>query len=380
MNDSPHTATTAPSIALFLPTTRGGGAERNFLRLAGGLRDRGYDVTVVVADTRGPNRTWVPDGVELVDLRMWLLPLSLFPLARFLRRRRPDVLLSALNGANVVALAARMLARTAVPMVVTERNTLSQWRADARTIRRRWIIPWLVRRLYPRAERVVGVSQGVADDLAEFTGIERARIDAIPNPVVDEQLAERAAGQAQDAEVVADGPVVVSVGRLVPHKDHPTLLRAFAKTRGEIPGAQLVVLGDGPARRSIERQVSELGLDDAVHLLGFLDNPYAWMARSQVLAMSSRYEGLPTVIIEALACGARVVATDCPSGSAEILEHGRWGWLVDIGDVDGFATALTAALRAGRWPAPPDEALDRYRPDAVLDAYEQLIAPLLARP
>jgi glycosyltransferase involved in cell wall biosynthesis len=139
----------------------------------------------------------------------------------------------------------------------------------------------------------------------------------------------------------------------------------------------LVIIGDGPGRRAIERQRDALGLGDAVLLPGFQDNPYAWMRRADVFALSSRYEGLPTVLIEALACGARVVATDCPSGSAEILEDGRWGTLVPVGDAPAFAAALLDTLPRGRWPRHPSTPLERFRPDAVLDRFAALIDGLV---
>ena len=368
------------AIALFLPSLSGGGAERNVLRLGAALSASGYTVVVVVADARGPNRAWVPDDVELVDLGARRAATALVPLARFLRRRRPGVLVSALNSANVVALAARELARVEVPVVVSERNTITAWKAGAEGFRRRHVIPWLVRRLYPRADRLVAVSDGAARDLARFLDLPEEDVVAIPNPVVDPRLTQLAADPLPtrwDAWI-GDAPLVLSVGRLTRQKDHGLLLRAYAVVRQRMPQARLAILGTGDTISEIERLRDELELRDTVLLPGFDDNPYRWMARAQVVALTSRYEGLPTVLIEALACGARVVATDCPSGPSEILAGGRWGQLVPVGDVDGFADALLASLRSGRWPAPPTAALDRYRVERVADEYRALIDPMVA--
>ncbi len=366
-------------IALFVPTLRGGGAERNMLRLADDLASRGNRVTVIVADARGRYHHLIPTEVELVDLGVRFLPTSVVPLARWLRTHPVDVVLSAINGANVVALAARMLARAEVPIVVSERNALTQWMRDGFDPQRRWIIPWMVKRLYPRADAIVAVSQATAADLAGFLGIEPSDITVTGNPVVGRQLThamdEAIAGEW--AEQLDGVRTVLSVGRLVDQKNHDQLVRAFASLIADGVDARLVLLGEGPRDAALAALCSALGISDHVVHVGFQPNPYPWMARADVVALTSRYEGLPTVIIEALACGARVVATDAPGGAAEILEGGRWGQLVPVDDVAATTRALRVALDAGRWPQPPAGALDRYTVDRVVDAHLAVIDPLL---
>ena len=371
----------APSIALFLPTLRGGGAERVMLRLADELLTTEYEVVVVVADARGPYRPLVPAPAEFVDLGVRFLPTSVIPMARWLRRRRPDAVLSAINGANVVALAARELSRIDVPIVVTEHNTLSQWRADLASIQRRWVIPWLMRRLYPRADGIVAVSRASARDLSSFLGVDEGEVQTIVNPVVDDDLVRQATEPLPRdwASRLGEDPLVVAVGRIVSQKDPELLVRAFARVLEQRPDAKLAFLGEGDLHRATERLRDRLGLTNAVWFAGFQNNPYAWMARADVVASSSRYEGLPTVLIEALACGARIVATDCPGGSAEILEDGRWGRLVDVGDEEALAEAILDALLQGRWPQPPKEAVNRYRPPNVVRDYLTVLEPLLHR-
>ncbi|MEX0741275.1 MAG: glycosyltransferase, partial [Phycisphaeraceae bacterium] len=187
-------------VGIFLPTLRGGGAERNMLRLAEGLVARGMRVTVVVADERGPLRGHVPADATFVNLGARILALSLVPFIRWLRTRPVDVVIAAINGANVVALAGRSLSGVDVPIIVSERNTLSEWRTDGWSPDRRWIIPWLVRRLYPRAEAIVAVSQATADDLSNFTGIDGARIDVVEGgePLGGEPLGPGGPGPAHD--------------------------------------------------------------------------------------------------------------------------------------------------------------------------------------
>jgi len=367
------------SIAFFLPTLGGGGAERNILRLAAGLGRLGHPILVIVASAGGPNEAWIPPDAELIDLHAGRVAKSVVPLARVLRERTPGVLVSALDEANLAALAARWWSGVAVPVVVTSRVAQSAGDAHARGLRARLVIPWLVRRWYRWADRIVSVSRAGAADLAQVLGLPPSRVVAIANPVLDEQLT-RLQGEPLHHPWVADlggAPLVVAVGRLAPQKDFPLLVRAFARARQSVPDARLAILGDGDERATLERLRSELALDDAVLLPGFQANPYAWMRRASVLALSSRFEGLPTVVIEGLACGARVVATDCPTGPDEILDHGRWGYLVPVGDVDAYAAALVEAMQQGRWTTPPIEALQPYTEAPVVSAFERLLQPLL---
>jgi glycosyltransferase involved in cell wall biosynthesis len=339
-------------------------------------------VTVVVATGAGPNKAWLPPGAEFVDLHAGRIAKSIVPLARFLRRRRPAVLLSAVDDANVAAVGARWLARVGVPIVITARIAQSASEAHAKGLRARWILPWLVRRSYGHADAIVAVSAGAAADLADVLRLPRERVIAIPNPVVTDRLD---ALQAQPlchpwVDALGPAPLVVAVGRLAVQKDYGLLLRAFAQMRLSIPHARLAILGEGEDRPAIEAWCRAHGLEGAVLLAGFQENPYAWMRRADVLALSSRFEGLPTVLIEGLACGARIVSTDCPSGPAEILENGRWGRLVPVGDDSAFADALVDAVRQGRWPSPPLEALRRYTEAPVVAAYERVIRPLMEGP
>lgn len=395
------------SVVIFLPTLRGGGAERNMLRLSTELARRGVRITVLVADARGPLRHLVADQAEFVDLGVKLLPMAVLALTRWLRNNDPDVLISVINGANVVALTARRLARSRVRVIVTERNTLSSWRKDGWMPDRRWIIPWLVRRMYPRADAIVAVSNAAGQDLAAYTGLPPSRVQVVPNPVVGDEIvtAARQPVCEQLSEWLGTRPMVVSVGRLVEQKDPETLVDAFAIVRRGAETARLVVLGEGPLRRRLQQRVEALGLREAVWFTGFEANPYPFIARADVMVLTSRYEGLPTVLIEALALGTPVVATDAPGGTREVLGGGQWGRLVPVGDASTVAEAVLAELaRAGadgaagvprsseirprQAPAPSGarplvqsnlEALDRYRLNAVVDRYVEIIDSVRTR-
>jgi glycosyltransferase involved in cell wall biosynthesis len=273
-------------------------------------------------------------------------------LARYLDRIHPDVLLSAKTPANLLALWAKRLSRAPTAVVVAEHTQLSQSIARSRKWRWRYIAP-LVARTYAEAAAIVCVSEGVADDLARTAHLPRARLTTIYNPVVTPQLALRAAeapphpwlesNSEPPARSSADAPVVVAAGRLVPQKNFALLLTAFARLRTQRT-VRLLIFGEGPERPRLEALVRSLGIGADAALPGHVANPYAAYARAALFALSSDWEGLPTVLIEALACGCPVVSTDCPSGPAEILEHGRCGRLVPTGDAAALAEAMARTL------------------------------------
>ena len=207
-----------------------------------------------------------------------------------------------------------------------------------------------MRWLYPKADFVVGVSQGVIDDLKRVLRFDSKKVQVIYNPIVDEELL-RKTDEPLDHPWFRPGkpPVILGVGRLAKEKDFPTLIRAFALVRKERP-ARLMILGEGEERPNLEALVRELGLEEDVALPGFVDNLYKYMKRAAVFVLSSLWEGLPTVLIKAMALGTPVVATDCPSGPAEILEGGKWGCLVPPGDPKDLAKAILDTLEGGVSP------------------------------
>lgn len=358
-------------IAFFLPSVRAGGAQRVIVNLAQGIAERGLPVDVVLAAAEGAFLDQLSPAVRLVDLRAGRLLRSLGPLIGYLRRERPRVLVSSISHANLIALWAARLARQATPVVVTEHTTVSQATAPGGRLAER-LGPHLVRNFYPWAACVVAVSRGAAEDLARTSGIPRDRVRVVYNPVITPSLMAHV-GRTPDHPWFVPGqpPVILGVGRLSRAKDFPTLIRAFAEVRGR-RAARLIILGEGEDRAALETLVGDLGVADDVALPGFRDDAMAYMARSAVFVLSSVWEGLPTVLIEALAAGAPVVSTDCPSGPREILQDGRLGALVPVRDPAALADAILDALDRPAGPLPPD-ALTPFTRDAAVDHYLRLI-------
>jgi glycosyltransferase involved in cell wall biosynthesis len=362
-------------ITLFTATMGGGGAERAMVRLATGLAERGYATDLVLArdDDDAGYAAELSAQVRIIRLGVRHALLGTSGLARYLRRERPQALLAALNYINVIALAAIRLARTDTRVVVVEHNTLSVQNRSSSQCRER-LLPALVRRSYPSADVIVAVSGGVADDLARTAALARERITVINNPVVVPAMTELARGPCEH-EWLRPGhpaPVALAVGRLTPQKGFDTLIRAFAEVHRR-RAARLLILGEGPERGRLQALAADLGLAQDVQLVGWVGNVYAYLSRADAFVLSSRWEGLPTVLIEALFCAVPVVATDCPSGPREILDGGRFGRLVPIGDVAALAEALHDAYD-GKVARGGADSWRRYDEQVVLDRYLDVLA------
>ncbi|HKJ71472.1 MAG TPA: glycosyltransferase [Gammaproteobacteria bacterium] len=362
-------------LAIFLSFSGDGGVEHMMLNLAGAIARRGVAVDLVRARVEGGHAGRVPDGVRVVDLGARHTWSSLPALVRYLRRERPDALLAAKDRANRVALRARRLAGGPPRVAVRLGNHLSRSLAGKSALRRWWRTAPMPR-IYRRADAVIAVSEGVAEDTAAVTGLPRSTIRVLPNPVVTPELAARATAEPDHPWLARRGtedpPVLLAMGRLSPQKDFPTLLRAFARLRAERP-ARLIVLGEGRDRAALEGLAAELGIAAEVDFPGFAANPYPYLAQADLFVLSSAWEGSPNALVEALALGTPAVSTDCPSGPREILAGGRYGPLVPVADPEALAGALAATLAA-----PPDAATlrrgaERYRDDESARQYLEVL-------
>jgi glycosyltransferase involved in cell wall biosynthesis len=364
-----------PKVALLLPNLMSGGAERITVYLANALAERGYPVDLLLLKAEGPFLPDVGKQVRVVDLQVGRVVRAIPRLARYLRSARPDVLLSALDHINVGAILARRLSRTATPLIAAVHITHSEDAAHHRGIKNR-ILRSAIKRCYRRADAIVCVSHGVAEDLRRTTEVEEQKVRVIYNPVITQQMLNLSREPVSHPWFAPGEPAtILAVGRLWQQKDFATLLRAFALLRKECD-LRLMILGDGPERSRLEALARELQLTPRVLLPGFVDNPYAYLARAALFVLSSAWEALPTVLIEALAVGVPVVATDCPHGPREILGGGQYGRLVPVGDAQALAQAMSDSLAARRSGVPP-EALRRYTLDFAVDQYCRLISELL---
>jgi glycosyltransferase involved in cell wall biosynthesis len=358
-------------VALFLPSLAVGGAERAVLGAARLLHARGHDVALVLGVAEGPLLDEIPTDVPVVVLGQPRTSRAVPALVRYLRAARPSTLIPGMIQASVTADLAATLARTGTVVVPRLANTHSAVRQGVTTPWERLLVAASAR-AYRRAPLLIAPSQGVADDVVASAGVDAARVRIAPNPVVDQRVLS-AAQRPASHRFFAPGapPVVLSVGRLVWQKDIVGLVEAFAAVQART-AATLLVLGDGPERSAVVARARELGIADVVDAPGFDPDPFPAMAQAGAYVLASRYEGSPAALIQALACGTPIVATDCPSGPREVLDGGRWGTLVPVGDRTALADAITQQLGRGRVDRPAS-AWARWSEGASADAYEALV-------
>jgi glycosyltransferase involved in cell wall biosynthesis len=363
--------TSKERLALFLPGLYEGGAERVVLNLAKGISERGYPVDLVLARAEGPYMSQIPDSVRLIDLNAPRVLGSVPALIKYLRNERPQALLSGMF-TNIIALWARRLSKVPCRLVITEHNTLSSAVKSNNDLRLQ-IYPKLAEWFYPWADTVIAVSTDVANDLALTAKVPQNLIKVVYNPIVTPDLQVKSEAPL-DHPWFKDGepPVVLSVGRLTDQKAFDVLIQAFSLVRKNCP-ARLLILGEGENRSALQALINQLGLEQDVSLMGFVQNPYQYMAHASLFVLPSRWEGLPTVLVEALYLGAPVVATDCPGGSREILKDGQFGKLVPVDSPLVLAKAIEASLNDRHRLNPPMESWQPYKLDFVMDQYVELL-------
>ncbi len=358
-------------IAIYLRLLSGGGAERMMVNLIKGFVDLGLSVDLVLNKADGPYMKLVPPQVRIIDLQAPRMIQGLPKLVSYLKREKPAALLTTLHYNIEIAILAKHLARSKTRLIVREANTLSNQSKYCKTDQwsgqlAKWFYPW--------ADQVLAVSHGVADDLSKVTGMSLARMKVVYNPVITPSLVENSRA-VLDHPWLSDKavPVVLGVGRLSEQKDFPTLIRAVAQVRSHRP-VRLLILGAGPDRESLTALAASLGIKEDVAFMGFVDNPYAYMKQADVFVLSSKWEGLPNVLIEAMAVGTPVVSTNCPSGAAEILANGKYGELVEIGDDRAMATAIAKVLEGDIKPVGADW-MQQFALSTAVENYLPILLP-----
>jgi glycosyltransferase involved in cell wall biosynthesis len=341
-------------VAVFPPSLGIGGVERVSLNLAQGFASSGLDTDLLVIKARGDFLTHVPDNVRLVNLSGKRALTSLPALMRYLHRERPDVLVAASEPINLIAIWAKLLTRVPTRIAALILNTPSARQANT-LYKREKLYPLLTRWSYPHADYLIAIAESIRQDLSSFSGIDLDRIHTINTPVITPEFFERA-DETIDHSWLGNGgpPIVLGVARFVPQKDLVTLIRAFHEVHLSRP-ARLIIVGDGPERAKLETLITSLQIDSYVSLPGFANN-LPFMKHAQVFVLSSIFEGLPTVLIEALALCPAIVSADCPGGIREILRDGEYGQIVPIQDSSAMAQAIIKAL-----DKPPDSKPLRQR-------------------
>lgn len=361
-------------IAIFVSFSGEGGVERMIAHLCEGFLAAGVTVDLLLIKDRGTALKLVPPEVKQIKLgdhATTCLP----RLVSYLRRERPAALLSSKHRANQIAILARALAKVETRLLVKIETNLTASLAKQNGFKR-FLFRRQLRLFYPHADGVIGVSQGVTDDLRHLIGNDPERFHTVYNPVLPKDLESRAHEPVEHPWLGGEVPVVIGAGRLTRQKDFATLLRAFALVLKERP-ARLLLLGDGPEKGRLEGLTAELGISAAVDFYGFVANPFPFIARSNLFVLSSAWEGFGNVLVEAMALGVPVVSTDCPSGPREILHDGLLGSLVPVGDFVSLAAVIVATLAASRSSS---ELIAATAPYTILQSAREHLALLLDDP
>lgn len=347
-----------------------GGIGKMRVHLTRELAQRGIKVDLLLGKITGPYVSAVDPRVRIIKMGTSHALMSLPRLIAYLRHERPTALITEKLRVNIAALRARRLARvntlvfTSVHGVVShklDKENLKQSKQQAKMA--------AICRYYPLNDGFITVSKGIAEDLINVFGVPERKIHVVYNPVVTPELILRSKEAANHPWLDSDGPaVILSTGRLEPQKDYPILIQAFAKMRAKRE-CRLIILGEGKERSKLESLVETLNIQEYVSFSGFVPNPYVYMAKADLFVLSSAWEGFGNVLVEAMACGLPVVATDCPSGPREILQNGLYGPLVPVGNVDALARAMEATLDKPISPQRLKTAAQYYSATACTDGY-----------
>lgn len=350
------------------PTLGQGGADRVTAKVLARLDRSKFELHLGLLGREGEWLKQIPDDVQLHAIGGQRVRYMLRPLSRLVQELKPDVVFSTSSGTNMAAvLAAR---NSGCRAVISERSIVLNGGLSAAKVAQ-WGLKALV---YRMSDVVTAVSRGVADDMARKLLLRKERIHVLLNPVVDEEIGPLAQ-QPVDHEWFAKGnQTILSVGRLQPVKGHLVLVEAFSRVRKELSDARLVIIGEGPERSAIEDRIGSLGLSDNVKLLGFQSNPMPYFRNAAVFALTSRNEGLPNVLIEAMACGLPVVATDCPPGMKEFVTDGVNGFLVPVDDRRLISERIIQVLKdnrlAARFSENGQKSSAEYTTKSVIARYE----------
>lgn len=358
-------------IALVLPDLRVGGAQRVLLLLAKEFRAAGREVDIVSLLDDGQLIADLPEGVGYRPLLqrkntrgLWLAMSAMAGLVRYLREQQPDAILSSMTGTNLLTVLAHVRSGRRGRLLLREAASIDNTRSR--------MSRWLMRRLYPRADGLLAVSTGVAEDLVRL-GLDERAIRIIHNPV-DVGRLRLLATAGSPLPSLRREPYIVSIGRLTAQKDHRTLLRAYAISSVR-HSHRLVIVGEGEERGALEALACELGIDDRLELPGAMVNPYRVLKDAALHVLSSHWEGYPNVLLEALALGVPVVATDCAAGPRELLEGGRYGSLVPVGDCIALAQAMNVKVQ--QLAQDVDEVLKTHSPALIAKQYLMVLDDIM---
>lgn len=359
-------------IAIYISFSGEGGVERMISNLIHEFVRLGHPVDLLLIKAKGEHLSRLPKEVNVIKLGSDHSAFTLLPLIRYLRKEQPKCLLAAKHRAIVIAVLARMFAKTTTRIVGRLGTNLSR-ALEGKSALRKWLWHAPMRKIYPRVDQIIPVSEGVLEDVASITGLGSDKLHVIRNPVITPEM-YTLADQPAEHPWFNDGgaPIILGAGRFTRQKDFITLIKAFAKVRKQRE-CRLVLLGHGALQDEYQRLAAELEVSDDLSMPGFASNPYPYMKQAALFVLSSAWEGSPNVLSEALAQGTPVVATDCPSGPREALRGGEVAPLVKVGDTNAMAAAMVEMLDQPPAAESLQEAVAEYTAEISAQRYLQAL-------
>tara|TARA_R110001583_G_scaffold184624_1_gene344093 strand:- start:1646 stop:2764 length:1119 start_codon:yes stop_codon:yes gene_type:complete len=331
-------------ISIVVHNLNGGGAEKMMVRLANALANLGEEVSLVLLTEGGINKSYVNEDVSLIELKSSRTAAALPNLRKYLKTNKPEKILAALTHVNVIAILACLSLGIQKKLFVSERNafSLDKYASNEALVRVAYFVaPWLYRF---HSNPVIAVSKGVAQDLVDTTIVNQASVTNAPNPVLDDDFLDKHYKSPTHPWLLNKTiPTLVATGRLAPQKGFDFLLTALKQVNEQIE-CRLVIFGEGELRKELEQQITRLKLNDKVSLPGYVTEPLNEMAAADLFVLSSRFEGSPNVLVEAMSTGVKVLATNCPHGPYEILKAGDIGFITETESADAISHSIIKAL------------------------------------
>ncbi|HQL67339.1 MAG TPA: glycosyltransferase [Caldisericia bacterium] len=358
-------------ITFVLPTLEIGGAEKMTLNLIQGLLNFSYKIDLILINAKGPLLKYVPKGCNIINFKLKHTLFSLFKFIKYLRNETPIVLISSLTHLNIITIISILISRVKTKLIIMEQaNLTSVTKNNNLKVK---IVSILAHFLYKRANFIIAVSECVKEDLLKkILGIEN-KIRVIYNPIPNNDMFLMSSEPVYHKWFLKKNmPIILSIGRLAKEKNYSTLLQAFKLVKNVVR-CKLVIIGDGPERENLENLAKNLQINEDLWMPGFDVNPYKYMSKSDIFVLTSIYEGLPNVLIEALALGLPLVSTDCESGPREIIKNNINGLLVKVGDYESLSQAIIYILKNRNKFITNKNELEKFKIENIVYEYKNLI-------
>lgn len=338
-------------VGFVLPDLSNGGAEKALYNVAAFFYRKNINTQIIVGSKSGANLDKLPADFKVFSLQnnTSLDKPSFYKnikgLIKYAKAEQPDVLICNSDYLNIAAIISRIFVKKKFKIIVSQQYHAESFLGTLPK-KNRLFLKLIQRKVARKADIIVGSSIGVAKNYAELYGIKypSAKVQSIYNPIYDDSIPELAKQPVNDEAFNIDALKLITVGRLLEQKDHPTLIKAFTIFSKSNTDAHLFIIGVGKDQQMLESLANELSVSNKISFLGYKENPFAYVAKCDLFVLSSKYEGFGNVIVEAMATGVNVASTDCPSGPAEILNDGEFGFLCPVGNPQFLADAIATAL------------------------------------